>query len=187
MELSTVTVEQVDVYSVLKEKLDVARRLISFINEPLLNDCDGVDKPVNESLCWYPCAFACFTSFKAKSINELSQTQRFELKQELKKDIAPLIEEAEEKGLVEKTFNKEKLPTEPDTCLVCISEKMTEKRKRIDELEKDFEALENAKCALESLKETQEASAAFKEEMFASTPSNNHEEDKGGKKAKNSL
>jgi hypothetical protein len=84
---------------------------------------------------------------------------------QLKEDVKPLLDEANAQATAAKFFKEESLPVDLEECSVRLNELEALKKRKIEELNAELEAMEEAKFHLERMQDNKKEADLFNAAM----------------------
>jgi hypothetical protein len=152
----------------IKQKLSKAQTLVSCIN---LGKNGGSTADQHFALFMrsngplFPMARAVFNENGKKGPARMSRKAKLEFLTKLKEDVKPLLDEANAQAAASKFFKDESLPVDLEECSLCLNELEALKKRKIEELNAELEAMGEAKFSLECMQENKKAVDLFNASM----------------------
>lgn len=88
---------------------------------------------------------------KKRDFAKLTEDNRTQLKLSLNEDIAPLLEKANEAIEGPKFFHQERLPADPDECVIKLDEIKERKEREIEQLKLELDDINGAVCLAKTI------------------------------------
>jgi hypothetical protein len=134
------------------KKLETANALANTLD--LSNDIDFSTK-LKSARDQFPLTFKKCSAWGWKKISKLNPSQKDELKNLIESEMEPLIEEARVNNRQAKTIHGEALPTDLSACFPRLAEIKATKKRKIMELQKEIEQVDDASDMLDLMQKNQ--------------------------------